>query len=86
MISKMTIHAAGSVESLEFSADTMKEAGEAVRVLRDLIKKAKEQISKPIQTPVSVPDQIKKLADLKDAGILTLEEFESKKKELLAKM
>ncbi len=34
----------------------------------------------------SIPDQIKKLAELKEAGILTAEEFESKKKELLARL
>lgn len=34
----------------------------------------------------SIPDQIKKLAELRDAGILTSEEFEDKKKQLLAQM
>ena len=34
----------------------------------------------------SIPDQIKKLAELRDAGILSSEEFESKKKELLARL
>jgi len=33
-----------------------------------------------------IPTQIKKLAELKDAGILSDEEFEDKKKELLAKI
>ena len=33
-----------------------------------------------------IPDQIKKLSDLKDQGILTEEEFQSKKKDLLDKM
>lgn len=37
-------------------------------------------------TAESIPDQIKKLAELKDAGILTEEEFSTKKSELLAKM
>jgi len=34
----------------------------------------------------SIPDQIRKLAELRDAGILTSEEFESKKTELLKRM
>ena len=34
----------------------------------------------------SIPDQIKKLADLRDSGILSTEEFENKKKELLARL
>ncbi|MEK5272595.1 DUF4429 domain-containing protein [Aeribacillus sp. FSL K6-8394] len=33
--------------------------------------------------PVDVADQIKKLAELKDSGIITEEEFEAKKKQLL---
>ena len=33
-----------------------------------------------------VTDQLKKLGDLRDAGILTTEEFESKKAELLARL
>lgn len=34
----------------------------------------------------SIPAQIKELADLKDSGAITVEEFEAKKTELLAKM
>ncbi|MBC6972973.1 SHOCT domain-containing protein [Bacillus sp. Xin] len=37
----------------------------------------------PIHAPVDVADQIKKLADLRDSGILTNEEFDAKKKQLL---
>lgn len=33
-----------------------------------------------------IPDQIKKISEMKDSGILTLEEFELKKAELLARM
>lgn len=36
--------------------------------------------------PDDIPTQIKKLADLKDAGILTEAEFQAKKTELLSKM
>jgi uncharacterized membrane protein YeaQ/YmgE (transglycosylase-associated protein family) len=34
----------------------------------------------------SVTDQLRKLAELRDAGVLTDEEFETKKQELLARM
>ena len=34
----------------------------------------------------SIPDLIKQVASLKEAGILTDEEFQAKKKDLLAKM
>ncbi|MFT4413322.1 SHOCT domain-containing protein [Fredinandcohnia humi] len=44
--------------------------------------------SNPIQTAssntsIDIADQIKKLADLRDSGILTDEEFNDKKKQLL---
>ena len=44
--------------------------------------------AKPAEQPKaeSIPDQIKKLSELKDAGILTEDEFNTKKAELLAKM
>ena len=35
---------------------------------------------------IDIPEQIKKLADLKAAGILTEDEFENKKRDLLAKL
>lgn len=44
---------------------------------------AKHSVTK---TTESIPDQIKKLAELRDAGILSPEEFENKKKELLARL
>jgi hypothetical protein len=42
---------------------------------------------RPATVPVdSIPDQIKKLAELRDAGILTEEEFSRKKTELMARI
>jgi hypothetical protein len=43
--------------------------------------KRETQLRPPMQ---SIPEQIQKLADLKNSGILTAEEFESKKKDLLS--
>lgn len=40
----------------------------------------------PFNGSIDIADQIKKLAELKDAGILTEEEFQSKKADLLAKL
>lgn len=40
----------------------------------------------PPTTEVSIPDQIGKLAELRDKGVLTGEEFEAKKAELLERM
>jgi hypothetical protein len=36
--------------------------------------------------PADIPDQIRKLAKLKDDGIISSEEFEAKKTELLRKL
>jgi hypothetical protein len=40
----------------------------------------------PITADLSIPDQISKLAELRDRGILTEDEFATKKAELLARM
>ena len=47
-----------------------------------------EQSAAPVAAPPAhdIPSQIQKLAGLRDAGILTEEEFTTKKAELLAKM
>lgn len=47
-----------------------------------------EQATAPVASPEqSDPiDQIRKLAELRDAGILTTEEFEAKKADLLSRM
>ena len=46
----------------------------------------KGQDTTPTKPTVDIPDQIRKLAELKDQGILTTDEFETKKTELLAKL
>ena len=48
---------------------------------------ASESLDKINQDELNdIPSQIKKLSSLKEEGILTEEEFDSKKKELLAKL
>lgn len=46
--------------------------------------KVEFKTSEPVQS--NIPEQIKKLSDLKEQGILTEEEFQTKKTELLAKI
>jgi hypothetical protein len=41
---------------------------------------------RPSQPSADIPDQIRKLAKLKDDGIISSEEFEAKKTELLRKL
>ncbi|KZE67656.1 hypothetical protein AWM68_17945 [Fictibacillus phosphorivorans] len=63
-----------------------KQNGDFLKI-KELIEEKREQISTPsiiqVSTTSDVPDQIKKLADLRDSGILTEEEFSAKKKQLL---
>ena len=42
--------------------------------------------SATVVNQLSIPDEIKKISDLKEQGILTEEEFQEKKKSLLDKM
>jgi len=56
-----------------------------VNHVKENIGKVKLADDQPANKP-DIPDQIKKLSELKDDGILTADEFESKKQELLAKM
>jgi hypothetical protein len=44
------------------------------------------QPQQPQAAPIDVTEQIKKLGDLRDQGLLTEQEFDSKKQELLARM
>ena len=56
-----------------------------VNHLRQRIDK-KDVSEKQSSSQLDIPEQIKKLSELKDQGILSDEEFELKKKELLAKL
>jgi len=56
----------------------------AINIIRELIHVNKNKSISIVQS--SIPDQIKKLAELRDSGILTEQEFVSKKTELLKRM
>ncbi len=60
----------------------------AIKLIREQIRKNQTQENNPssISPHESIPDQIKKLAELRDNGILTDEEFSKKKIELLNKI
>ncbi|HOX11246.1 MAG TPA: SHOCT domain-containing protein, partial [Candidatus Moranbacteria bacterium] len=60
---------------------------EIVKTVNDARSKFSSQSSNSSSsTNQSIPEQIKKLSELKDQGILTEDEFNKKKSELLAKM
>lgn len=55
-----------------------------LEIIREGMEKAKAP--KVVAPSVSIAGEIKKLAELKDAGIITEKEFQTKKKELLARI
>jgi len=60
------------------------QAREGVAILRDLI--AKSQAAPALAAGPDVIDQLRKLSELRDAGVVTSAEFEAKKAELLARL
>lgn len=62
-----------------------KKVGEETDRIYDLImqKISESKVEKPIQTATSKMDELKKLGDLKNSGIITEEEFQQEKKKLL---
>lgn len=72
--------------AVALARDHFKQAKEAVAVLRQRISDHQATGSVTSTAAPDSMDQLRKLAELRDAGILTSEEFESKKAELLARM
>jgi hypothetical protein len=69
-----------------FSSKVGLEAERIYNLIIDLIRKSKQQDHSK-QTATAAPskmDELKKVADLRDAGILTEEEFQAEKKKLLS--
>lgn len=69
----------------------VKNADEIVTFISAAIEQAKMKngqyiLQQPVSSQLDVADRIKKLAELRDSGIITEEEFDQKKSELLDKM
>ena len=61
-------------------------ASALARARQEYIKENPAAETKESPAAIDIPEQIRKLAELKEQGIITQEEFEVKKKELLSKM
>jgi hypothetical protein len=61
-------------------------AREAAAVREEIARLKTPHISPPPSAGGEVPDQLARLAQLRDAGVLTTEEFETKKAELLGRL
>lgn len=87
VFSQLTIESTGG-HAIVARGLTRGEAEDAKRLLDDCIRKARRPAAAPAQQTrePDVLDQIRKLGELRDAGLLTPEEFESKKSELLKRL
>jgi Domain of unknown function (DUF4429)/Short C-terminal domain len=84
LLGTQTIDAAQDENSVIFQYRQRKQFEE----LRDIVQAAiaDHHAGAAAPHPAGVPEQIKQLGDLREAGLLTDEEFESKKAELLRRM
>ena len=72
-----------------FTFDPSKISNESMEIVANYIKKKVDEVKRGrtaavnVTAPMSVADEILKLKELLDMGILTQEEFDAKKKQLL---
>ena len=65
----------------------IKNADEIYEEINNLLIERQSNVMKPVETKVDIPlsnaDELKKFKDLLDSGVITQEEFDAKKKQLL---
>jgi hypothetical protein len=71
--------------ALALNSTHFKQARDGVALLREMIARAQASPATQGQRPDAL-DQLKKLGELRDAGILTTAEFDAKKAEILSRM
>lgn len=90
LLGELEVYASGNAMEIEaINKDDLKEFEEALRADLARLKAAPPTASPAGPAPagrVDVLDQLAKLAELRDAGVVTAEEFEAKKAELLGRL
>lgn len=81
MYTKVSVFASGNVIDFRFGHDEAQRFKDAIQKL--LLDPAAAGGGAPTPTAPDNLDQLKKLAELRDAGVVSEEEFEAKKKQLL---
>lgn len=81
---QLTIHA--STQNVDVRSIPKGDGEHMVQLIRDRIAKSKSSVSTAAPPQIDIIDQIEKLGALKEKGLITNEEFENKKEELLRKM
>jgi hypothetical protein len=84
LVSEITLNIHGAKQT--FTRMFREDVPIAVRLIRDQIQKNKQKPELGYPIVESIPIQIKKLAELRDSGIITEKEFNDKKTELLKRM
>ncbi len=83
LLGEIVLNVRGAKE--RFTSMVKKDVPVAVKMIREQVDKSR-QARNPSVVTESIPDQIKKLAELRDNGILTEAEFQKKKAELLSRL
>jgi len=84
LLGEIVLNVRGAKE--RFRSMVKKDVPKAIGLIREQISKNKSRMTAPEDKGESIPDQIRKLAELRDSGILTEEEYSAKKAELLKRM
>ena len=71
---------------IQFEKKYFDEVVELARTIRTFAAQARHQTAAVGNQAVDIPDQIRKVAELREAGTLTEEEFQSKKRSLLERL
>jgi hypothetical protein len=82
-LTKVTVYASGNDIEFKFRHDDAQKFKDA---LMGLILPTSVQPADPGPSPTDPVEQIKKLGELREAGLLSAEEFEAKKAEIFARM
>jgi len=84
LLGEIVLNVRGTKE--RFRSMVKKDVPKAIQLIREQISKSRAKKTAQEKKGQSIPDQIRKLAELRDNGILTEEEFSAKKTELLKRM
>ena len=83
----LEINVPGSFEDARIDAVPKDQAEQILRFMADGVKKAKQAATSPqvVQQATSTADELAKFASLKEQGIISEEEFQKMKQDLLSK-
>ena len=83
MIGSLTGSTVRAETTVEYASSEHKKALEMKEKIESTMSKMKKGSSSPVTQQISQADEIKKFKELLDQGVLTQDEFDKKKKEIL---